>query len=202
MVRVIRWFHEETGIEIGYKPAGGISKAKDALVYLSLIAGAAVLVLAMLEAARGQIMQRVAIWVENRVAPEGFVRAIESTLRGRPYRMEALRDLAICRGYLSSPGALSLYDVPWVPIYIGVIFLLHPVMGWIALALALVVALVVALPSFLQILAASRHPVPPRMEAVLASRQAPRSRRRANPRDRPSRPRAPGSRRPAPRRSR
>ena len=105
----------------------------DTLLYLSLIAVAAVLVLALLEAARGQVMQRVAAWVEHRVAPEGFVRAIESTLRGRPYRMEALRDLAVCRGYLGSPGALSLYDVPWVPIYLAVIFLLHPVMGWIAL---------------------------------------------------------------------
>ena len=28
MVRMIRWFHEETGIEIGYKPAGGIATAK------------------------------------------------------------------------------------------------------------------------------------------------------------------------------
>jgi deoxyribose-phosphate aldolase len=37
MVRMIRWFGEETGIEIGYKPAGGISKAKDALVYLALM---------------------------------------------------------------------------------------------------------------------------------------------------------------------
>ncbi|MFC7539405.1 hypothetical protein ACFQU2_07930 [Siccirubricoccus deserti] len=96
------------------------------------------LVLALLEAVRGQVMQRVAAWVEHQVAPEGFVRAIESTLRGRPYRMEALRDLAICRGYLGSAGALSLYDVPWVPIYIAVIFLLHPVMGWIALGGALI----------------------------------------------------------------
>jgi PrtD family type I secretion system ABC transporter len=110
----------------------------DTLLYLSIIAVVAVMVLAMLEAARGQIMQRVASWVEHRVAPEGFVRAIESTLRGRPYRMEALRDLAICRGYLGSPGALSLYDVPWVPVYIAVIFMLHPIMGWIALGGAFV----------------------------------------------------------------
>ena len=109
------------------------TRVLDTLLYLSLIAIAAVLVLALLEAARSQIMQRVAVWVENRVAPEGFVRAIESTLRGRPYRMEALRDLAICRNFVSSPGALALYDVPWVPIYIAVIFALHPVMGWIAL---------------------------------------------------------------------
>jgi deoxyribose-phosphate aldolase len=37
MIRTIREYHERTGIRIGYKPAGGISKAKDALVYLSMI---------------------------------------------------------------------------------------------------------------------------------------------------------------------
>jgi deoxyribose-phosphate aldolase len=37
MIRMIRWFHEETGIEIGYKPAGGIATAKLALDYLALI---------------------------------------------------------------------------------------------------------------------------------------------------------------------
>jgi deoxyribose-phosphate aldolase len=37
MIRMIRWFHEETGIEIGYKPAGGISTAKAALDYMALI---------------------------------------------------------------------------------------------------------------------------------------------------------------------
>ena len=114
------------------------TRVLDTLLYLSLIAGAAVLVLALLEAVRSQVMQRIGTWLEHRVAPEGFVRAIESTLRGRPYRMEALRDLAICRGFLSSPSALSLYDVPWVPIYIAVIFALHPTMGWIALGGALI----------------------------------------------------------------
>lgn len=37
MIRAIRDYHERTGIRIGYKPAGGISKAKDALVYLALM---------------------------------------------------------------------------------------------------------------------------------------------------------------------
>src|SRR3954467_4046937 len=110
------------------------SRILDTLYFLSLIAIVATLVLALLEAVRGQVMQRLATWVEHRVAPEGFVRAIESTLRGRPYRMEVLRDLAVCRGFLSSAGALSLYDIPWVPIYLGFIFMLHPAMGCIALA--------------------------------------------------------------------
>ncbi len=114
------------------------SRILDTLYFLSLITVVATLVLALLEAVRGQVMQRMAAWVEQRVAPESFVRAIESTLRGRPYRMEALRDLAVCRGFLGSPGALSLYDVPWVPVYLAFIFLLHPVMGLIALGGAVV----------------------------------------------------------------
>ncbi len=37
MIRAIRDYEAATGIKVGYKPAGGISKAKDALVYLSLL---------------------------------------------------------------------------------------------------------------------------------------------------------------------
>ena len=37
MIRAIRDYHERTGFRVGYKPAGGISKAKDAITYLALI---------------------------------------------------------------------------------------------------------------------------------------------------------------------
>ena len=37
MIRAIREYQGRTGIKVGYKPAGGISKAKDAITYLSLI---------------------------------------------------------------------------------------------------------------------------------------------------------------------
>jgi deoxyribose-phosphate aldolase len=37
MIRAIRDYQERTGIKVGYKPAGGISKAKDAVVYLAMI---------------------------------------------------------------------------------------------------------------------------------------------------------------------
>lgn len=37
MIRAIRDYEARTGIKVGYKPAGGISKAKDALLYLALM---------------------------------------------------------------------------------------------------------------------------------------------------------------------
>jgi ATP-binding cassette subfamily C protein/ATP-binding cassette subfamily C protein EexD len=109
------------------------ARSFDTLVYLTLIALAALALLAVLEAVRARVMQRLGAWIERRVAPEGFARAIEHQLRGRPYRAEALRDLGILRGFLGAPAALALFDVPWVPVFILVIFLLHPVLGAVAL---------------------------------------------------------------------
>ncbi len=37
MVRAIREYHEQTGFQVGFKPAGGVSSAKGALQYLSLM---------------------------------------------------------------------------------------------------------------------------------------------------------------------
>ena len=37
MLRAIRDYDDRTGVKVGYKPAGGIAKAKDALVYLALV---------------------------------------------------------------------------------------------------------------------------------------------------------------------
>lgn len=37
MIRAIRDYYDRTGYRVGYKPAGGISKAKDALTYLALM---------------------------------------------------------------------------------------------------------------------------------------------------------------------
>ncbi|NGM20474.1 type I secretion system permease/ATPase [Roseomonas stagni] len=109
------------------------TRSIDTLYYLTAIAVFALLVMAVLDGLRGQVMQRLATWIEGKAAPEAFLRAIESQLRGRPYRMEALRDLAVCRGWLGSPASLTVFDVPWVPIYLAVIFALHPSLGWIAL---------------------------------------------------------------------
>ena len=109
------------------------TRSLDTLYYLTAIAVFALLVMAVLDGLRGQVMQRLASWIEGKAAPEAFLRAIESQLRGRPYRMEALRDLAACRNWMGSPASLTLFDVPWVPIFLAVIFLLNPVLGWIAL---------------------------------------------------------------------
>lgn len=58
---------------------------------------------------------------------------------------ETLRDLATIRQFLSGPAAVGLLDIPWLPIYVAVIFLLHPVIGWISVAGAVIFLLIAAL---------------------------------------------------------
>jgi len=114
------------------------TRSTDTLIYLTVITLAALILLSALEGARTQMLQRVGTWIEQSVAPEGFVRAIESHLRGRAYRMEALRDIATCRGFVASPAMTALYDVPWIPIYLGLVFILHPWLGMVALGAAVI----------------------------------------------------------------
>ncbi|MFN3448523.1 MAG: type I secretion system permease/ATPase [Roseococcus sp.] len=109
----------------------------DTLIHLTVITVFGLLVMAVLEATRSIVMQRLAAWVEWRAAPAVFDRALEAQLRGQPAGMEALRDLQTLRGFLASPASLVLNDIPWAPVYFAVIFLIHPLLGWVALGGAL-----------------------------------------------------------------
>lgn len=50
-----------------------------------------------------------------------------------PEARQALRSFDNLRGVLSGTPILALFDLPWIPIYVLVCFLVHPVIGLIAL---------------------------------------------------------------------
>ncbi|MDH3742548.1 MAG: type I secretion system permease/ATPase, partial [Hyphomicrobiales bacterium] len=56
----------------------------------------------------------------------------------RAERLDPVRDLDQLRQFLSGPGPLAIFDVPWMPIYIAIIFLFHPLLGWLAVAGAII----------------------------------------------------------------
>lgn len=51
--------------------------------------------------------------------------------------LQSLRDIDTVRGFLSGPGPTALFDLPWMPFYLGLCFLFHPWIGAVALAGAL-----------------------------------------------------------------
>lgn len=62
----------------------------------------------------------------------------ELAFRQRPGASDPLRDLATLRGFLSGPAVLSLFDLPWIPVFLVTVALIHPALGWLALAGAVV----------------------------------------------------------------
>src|SRR5690606_32204043 len=56
-----------------------------------------------------------------------------------------VQDLDQVRLFVSGPGAISLLDVPWVPIYLALAFYLHPLLGTMALAGGVVMTLLLIL---------------------------------------------------------
>jgi PrtD family type I secretion system ABC transporter len=108
------------------------TRSLDTLLYLTLVALAALLTLGLLEIARSRLLANASAWLEQRLAPLAVDGSITNSLRGRPYRSEALRDVREIRAFLGGPAMLALFDAPWAPIFIAVIFVLHPLLGFVA----------------------------------------------------------------------
>ncbi len=108
------------------------SRSADTLLHLTLIVAAALAVLGLLEALRGQVMVGVGTWIERRLAPVLLAGTIAGALQKAP-SAQALRDIATVRGFISGPSLFPLLDAPWLPIFLAATFLVHPLLGWLAL---------------------------------------------------------------------
>ncbi|HLA01529.1 MAG TPA: type I secretion system permease/ATPase [Aestuariivirga sp.] len=98
-----------------------------------------------LEYLRARILVRIGRRVEERLRDRVFDSMAEHALRrtqgigGQP-----VNDLATIRQFLSGQGPFAFLDMPWVPVYLLVIFLMHWVLG-VASVIAAIVILVLAL---------------------------------------------------------
>ncbi|EWY37052.1 hypothetical protein N825_21645 [Skermanella stibiiresistens SB22] len=109
------------------------SQSIETLALLTLMALAALGVMAMIDYARARLATGVGLWLEQHLGRPVLERVIGDTIAGREYRSEAMGDLASLRGFISGPALIMLFDAPWVPIYLALVYLLHPVLGHVAL---------------------------------------------------------------------
>jgi ATP-binding cassette, subfamily C, bacterial len=117
------------------------SSSETTLVMLTLGLLMAYLALAGLDAMRARVLTRASVKLDRKVAAAVVTASINQPIASSGARSQYLRDFDSFRQFVSGAGIHALFDLPWAPIYIAVIFMLHWSLGAFALAcgLALVV---------------------------------------------------------------
>jgi PrtD family type I secretion system ABC transporter len=122
------------------------SQSMDTLLWLTVIIGVALLTMGVLEAVRTSLMVRLSSWLEVKLSGTLLGASVFGHLRyGAQADVQGLRDLATFRTFFTGPGVFPIMDFPWTPLYFGVIFMLHPVLGWVAVGGAVVLFIVAIL---------------------------------------------------------
>lgn len=105
------------------------------LVWLSVIAVGLYLFQGLFDIIRSQILVRFAGNVDRQLAPLVHKVAIDMPRFGyAPAEAnERGRDVDTVRNFLSGAGPVALFDLPWIPIYLVFVWLLHPVLGMLTL---------------------------------------------------------------------
>lgn len=119
-------------------PTGGLTT----LVFLTVAVLFALGTLAMLDSLRQRVLIRMGLRLDRQLAAEVLTR-LTGGIGGvaGPRLRQAMREFDAFRAVVAGPAALALLDAPWTPVYLGLCFMLHPVLGVIALvgAVALLV---------------------------------------------------------------
>jgi ATP-binding cassette subfamily C protein len=118
-----------------------VSRSIETLIVLSLIALAAFALQGGLDVLRARMLSRIGARIDEDLAPAAFRAATELPLRGAApaEALQPVRDADQLRNFLGGNGPSALFDMPFMPIFIAGCFLLHPWLGWCAVAGAAVI---------------------------------------------------------------
>jgi PrtD family type I secretion system ABC transporter len=117
-----------------------VSRSEVTLIVLTLLAVGLLIIFGILDAVRSKILLRTGLkfdeLVTNRVFRLTFANAVTQPGASSP---QALRDVDTLRSFIGGVALLAICDAPWVPIFIGVGFIFHPIFGFISLGGAIVI---------------------------------------------------------------
>ncbi len=115
------------------------SGSRHTLIMLTVVAVGMILTSALLELVRSRILVRAGSRLDRRLNERLFAGLLRQRLQQKEAaESQPLRDLEALRGFLTGPGLISFFDAPWTPLFLAIIFVLHPLLGLVALSGAVV----------------------------------------------------------------
>ncbi len=107
------------------------------LLMLSLMVLGCYLLMGVLEWLRSLVVIRLGAKVDTLLNAKVFTAMYRHRLlTGSNQAAQALSDLTQIRQFATGNALFAFFDAPWFPIYVGVMFLFHPALGWFSLAAA------------------------------------------------------------------
>ena len=120
------------------------SRSVPTLVVLCALVAGLYLFLGILEVIRSRVLTRIGRRLEEQLGDVTFDAVL--TLPLKTTRTDAasqpLRDLDRMRQFMSGPGPVAICDLPWLPAYLAIIFVFHPLLGWLGTAGAVILVVV------------------------------------------------------------
>ena len=112
------------------------------LVALSLLALMLYIFQGVFELGRSRMLTRIAASLDEAMNVRIFSAMVQLPLRTKVSGdgLQPLRDFDQIRSFLSGMGPPALFDLPWLPLYLVICFLFHPVIGWLAIFGVIVLA--------------------------------------------------------------
>lgn len=115
------------------------ARSENTLLMLTIVTVGLMLTLGVLELARSRVLVRVGNRLDSHLARPLFAAMLAEQLGGRGgSRSQPVRDLEAVRTFLTGAGLLALFDLPWTPLFVALVFMLHPLLGWVAVLGALI----------------------------------------------------------------
>ncbi len=115
------------------------------LVALVILAATLYSLYGFLEFIRSRIMMRIGREMDEGLRARAFDMMGFHAIKGNPaVRNSPMADLLTIRQFISSPGPFAFFDMPWAPVYLAVIYLMHPWLG-IASTVAVILLAVLAI---------------------------------------------------------
>ena len=108
------------------------SKSLPTLMALSGLVVALFVIYGLLDFARTRMMMRVSQLFDLAHVQKCFDLSLPQ--QPRQNAVDPLRDLRSVQQFLMSPAATNLFDVPWFPVYLLAIYLLHPMLFYLSIA--------------------------------------------------------------------
>lgn len=110
------------------------SKSMETLIALSLLLAGIFAVSGFLDFIRMRILNRLGARFEERAGGAVFEAVMRRKVHGTAESGDNVtNDLNAFRDFVSGSTLIAFFDAPWVPIYIAVLFMLHPLLGLLGL---------------------------------------------------------------------